>query len=171
MPYTVNVNGNLCSLDVPAHRTLLQALRDELGLMGSREACGVGMCGSCTVLMDGKAVSSCLLLIPQAVGKRVITVEGLAENNQLHPVQQAFLDHHAFQCSFCTPGFIMTTIALLNEKPHPSEAEIREHLAGNLCRCGSYPEILAAVHSLIEIGQPRKTIATEGEDNVSPWRF
>ncbi len=148
MPYTLTVNGKNLTLDVPAHRTLLQVLRDDLGLMGPREACGVGVCGSCTVLLDGKAISSCLLLIPQAAGKNILTIEGLTENGQLHIVQQAFIDHHAFQCSFCTPGFIMTTIALLNENPHPSEDEIREHLTGNLCRCGSYPEILAAVRSL-----------------------
>jgi xanthine dehydrogenase YagT iron-sulfur-binding subunit len=150
MAYTLHVNGNLHNLDVPPQRSLLQALRDELGLMGPREACGVGMCGSCTVLVDGKAVSSCLLLVPQVAGKQIVTVEGLAKNGKLHPVQQAFIDHHAFQCSFCTPGFIMATIALLTEKPKPSDEEIREHLAGNLCRCGSYPEILAAVRWLVE---------------------
>jgi carbon-monoxide dehydrogenase small subunit len=155
MTYSLHINGNFYALDVPPQRSLLQVLRDELGLMGPREACGVGMCGSCTVLVDGQAISSCLLLIPQAVGKQILTVEGLAVNNQLHPVQQAFLDHHAFQCSFCTPGFIMATISLLQENPQPSEDEIREHLAGNLCRCGSYPEILAAVRSLAENRQLR----------------
>jgi len=145
----LNVNGNSHTVDVPASHTLLQVLREELGLMGAREACGIGMCGSCTVLVDGKAMSSCLLLIPQAAGKQILTVEGLAKNDKLHVVQQAFLEHHAFQCSFCTPGFIMATVALLADNPHPSDEEIHEHLAGNLCRCGSYPEILAAVHSLI----------------------
>jgi len=154
MTYTLHVNGNLYDLDVPAQRSLLQVLREELGLMGPREACGVGMCGSCTVLVDGNAVSSCLLLVPQVIGKQIITVEGLAINGKLHPVQQAFLDHHAFQCSFCTPGFIMATIALLEQNPQPSDGEIREHLAGNLCRCGSYPEILSAVRSLVE-NKPR----------------
>ncbi len=150
MTYTLHVNGDLYQLDVPPQRSLLQALRDDLRLMGTREACGVGMCGSCTVLVDGKAVSGCLTLVPQVIGKQIITVEGLAKEGKLHPVQQAFLDHHAFQCSFCTPGFIMATIALLTEKPQPSEDEIREYLAGNLCRCGSYPEILLAVRWLIE---------------------
>ena len=154
MPYTLNVNGNPYTLQVPAHHTLLQVLRDELGLMGAREACGIGMCGSCTVLVNGVAVSSCLILIPQAAGKHILTVEGLAKNNQLHRVQQAFIDYHAFQCSFCTPGFILMTFALLNKNPSPSEAEIHEHLAGNLCRCGSYPEILAAVRSLVGAEQP-----------------
>lgn len=154
MAYRLHVNGNPYALDVPPQRSLLQVLREELGLMGPREACGVGMCGSCTVLVDGKAVSSCLFLVPQVVGKQIITVEGLAKNGKLHPVQQAFIDHHAFQCSFCTPGFIMATIALLTEKPKPSEDEIREHLAGNLCRCGAYPEILAAVRWLVENKPP-----------------
>ncbi|MEK7324939.1 MAG: (2Fe-2S)-binding protein [Chloroflexota bacterium] len=150
MPYILHVNGKPHTLEFPPHRTLLHVLRDELGLMGPREACGIGMCGSCTVLVDGRAVSSCLFLAPQVVGKRILTVEGLADRDQLHPVQQAFLDHHAFQCSFCTPGFIMATVALLNEKPQATESEIREYLAGNLCRCGAYPEILAAVRSLVE---------------------
>jgi xanthine dehydrogenase YagT iron-sulfur-binding subunit len=154
MAYTLHVNGNLYAVDVPPQRSLLQVLREELRLMGPREACGVGMCGSCTVLVDGKAISSCLLLVPQVVGKQIITVEGLVKNGKLHPVQQAFLDHHAFQCSFCTPGFILATIALLTEKPKPSEDEIREHLAGNLCRCGAYPEILAAVRWLVENKPP-----------------
>lgn len=150
MPYILHVNGKPHTLEFPPHRTLLHVLRDELGLMGPREACGIGMCGSCTVLVDGRAVSSCLFLAPQVVGKRILTVEGLADRGQLHPVQQAFLDHHAFQCSFCTPGLIMATVALLNEKPQASESEIREYLAGNLCRCGAYPDILAAVRSLVE---------------------
>lgn len=150
MAYILNVNRNRYVVDVPAQRTLLQVLREELGLMGPREACGIGMCGSCTVLVDGQALSSCLLLVPQVVGKQILTIEGLIQGDQLHPVQQAFLDQHAFQCSFCTPGFIMATIALLNENPQPSDDEIREHLSGNLCRCGSYPEILAAIRGLVE---------------------
>ncbi len=162
MHYALHVNGDIRAVDVPADRTLLQVLRDELGLMGAREACGIGVCGSCTVLLDGKAVSSCLVLIPQASGRQIITVEGLTKSDHFHPVQQAFVDHHAFQCSFCTPGFIMTTIALLNEIPHPSEAEIREYLAGNLCRCGSYPEILAAVRSLTQDSLPHQNHSCGG---------
>ena len=148
MSYTLHVNGKDYALDVPAHRTLLHALRDGLGLMGAREACGIGMCGSCTVLIDGQPLSSCLLLVPQVEGRHILTVEGLADGDQLHPVQRAYLEHNAFQCSFCTPGFILTSVALLEQNPHPSDAEIREYLAGNLCRCGAYPEILAAVRSL-----------------------
>jgi aerobic-type carbon monoxide dehydrogenase small subunit (CoxS/CutS family) len=148
MAFTLHVNGAERVVDVPAHWTLLRTLREALGLMGPREACGIGMCGSCTVLLDGRAVSSCLLLTPQAAGHHILTVEGLAGPAGLHPAQQAFLDHGAFQCSFCTPGFLMASIALLAENPHPSDDDIREHLAGNWCRCGSYPEILNAVRDL-----------------------
>lgn len=148
MAFSLHVNGAERVVDAPAHWTLLRALREALGLMGPREACGIGMCGSCTVLLDGRAVSSCLLLTPQAVGRRILTVEGLAGPAGLHPAQQAFLDHNAFQCSFCTPGFIMASVALLGENPHPTDDEIREHLAGNWCRCGAYPEILNAVRAL-----------------------
>jgi aerobic-type carbon monoxide dehydrogenase small subunit (CoxS/CutS family) len=148
MEYTLDVNGERRTVDVPPDWTLLRTLREALGLVGPREACGIGMCGSCTVLIDGQAFTSCLLLAPQAAGKRIVTVEGLAQDGQLHPVQQAYLDHHAFQCSYCTPGFILASVALLREDPHPTDHEIREHLAGNLCRCGAYPEILAAVRAL-----------------------
>ncbi len=148
MAYTLHVNGAEHAVEVPAHWTLLRTLREALGLMGPREACGIGMCGSCTVLLDGRAVSSCLTLTPQAVGRKILTVEGLASGAGLHRVQQAFLEHDAFQCSFCTPGFIMASVALLSENPRPTDDEIREHLAGNWCRCGAYPEILSAVRDL-----------------------
>jgi len=148
MHYTLDINGVPHTLVVPPQRTLLHVLREDLGLMGPREACGIGVCGSCTVLVDGQPFSGCLLLVPQVVGKQVLTIEGLAHGDALHPVQQAYLDQHAFQCSFCTPGFILATVALLQATPHPSDDEIREYLAGNLCRCGAYPEILAAVRAL-----------------------
>ncbi len=148
MRYTLTINGTPQTLDVPPQRTLLHTLREELGLMGPREACGVGVCGSCTVLIDGQPSSSCLLLVPQVVGRQVLTIEGLSQGGVLHPVQQAYLDQHAFQCSFCTPGFILATVALLQSNAQPSDDEIRDYLAGNLCRCGAYPEILAAVRSL-----------------------
>jgi aerobic-type carbon monoxide dehydrogenase small subunit (CoxS/CutS family) len=148
MRYTLTINGTPQTLDVPPQRTLLHALREDLGLMGPREACGVGVCGSCTVLIDGQPSSSCLLLVPQVVGRQVLTIEGLSQGGVLHPVQQAYLDQHAFQCSFCTPGFILATVALLQSNAQPSDDEIRDYLAGNLCRCGAYPEILAAVRSL-----------------------
>jgi aerobic-type carbon monoxide dehydrogenase small subunit (CoxS/CutS family) len=105
------------------------------------------MCGACTVLVDGRPISSCLMLVAQAEGRQITTIEGLAENEQLHPVQQAYIDHTAFQCAYCTPGFILSTVALLQETPDPDDRTIRNYLAGNLCRCGSYNNILEAVHA------------------------
>jgi aerobic carbon-monoxide dehydrogenase small subunit len=140
----LNVNGNSHEVRETT-RTLLEVLRDELGLVGAKEGCGVGMCGACTVLVDGKPISGCLTLAEQVAGKEILTVEGLATNGHLHPVQQAFIDEGAFQCAYCTPGFILAAVALLNEDPNPGEAEIREYLSGNLCRCGSYRNIIEAV--------------------------
>lgn len=134
-------------LSVSPNRTLLEVLRDDLALGSVREACGIGMCGACTVLVDGRAISSCLMLAMQAEGKAVTTVEGLATGERLHPVQQAYIDHAALQCAYCTPGFILSTLALLKEHPNPGDETIREYLSGNLCRCGSYANILKAVRS------------------------
>jgi aerobic-type carbon monoxide dehydrogenase small subunit (CoxS/CutS family) len=143
---TLTVNGRNHRVRARAQHSLLQVLRDSLKLFGVREGCGVGMCGACTVLLDGEPFSSCLVLAPLGVGKDIVTIEGLeGSNGQLHPIQQAFADHTAFQCSYCTPGFILTTHALLNEDPCPSEATVRAYLAGNLCRCGSYAKIIEAV--------------------------
>ena len=144
---TLHVNGRERRLPGAAGRTLLSALHDDLELVGARDACGMGMCGACTVLVDGRAISSCLMLAAQAEGKQITTIEGLADGEGLHPVQQKYIDHAAFQCAYCTPGFILTTIALLEEHASPDEQTIREYLAGNLCRCGSYVHILAAVRS------------------------
>jgi aerobic-type carbon monoxide dehydrogenase small subunit (CoxS/CutS family) len=130
--------------------TLLQDLRDDLGLGGTKEGCGVGMCGACTVLVNGRPVSGCLTLAAQVAGKEILTVEGLQKDGRLHPVQQAFIDERAFQCAYCTPGFILTTVALLKENPNPSDDEIREYLSGNLCRCGSYQNIVKAVRKATE---------------------
>ena len=142
----LNVNGS--SYEVPeGTRTILEVLRDELELVGMKEGCGVGMCGACTVLVDGKPISGCLTLAVQVVGKEILTVEGLKKDGRLHSIQQAFIDKRAFQCAYCTPGFILTTVALLNENPNPDDDEIREYLSGNLCRCGSYQNILLAVKS------------------------
>ena len=143
----LNVNGSKYEVQAEA-RTLLDVLRDDLGLMGTKEGCGVGMCGTCTILVDGKPLSSCLLLAEQVVGKEVLTIEGLGSAENLHPVQQAFLDEGAFQCAYCTPGFVLTAVALLAENPMPSDEEIREYLSGNLCRCGSYQNILQAVRTV-----------------------
>ena len=140
----LNVNGSRHAVEAGT-RTLLEVLRDDLGLVGTKEGCGIGMCGACTVLIDGEPISGCLTLAEQVAGKEILTVEGLEKNGQLHPVQQAFIDERAFQCAYCTPGFILSAVALLNENPSPSEDEIREYLSGNLCRCGSYQNILKAV--------------------------
>ena len=140
----LNVNGSRHEIQ-EGTRTLLEVLRDDLGLVGTKEGCGIGMCGACTVLLDGKPVSGCLTLAAQVADKEIVTVEGLAKDGKLHPVQQAFIDERAFQCAYCTPGFILSTMALLEENPDPSDDEIREYLAGNLCRCGSYQNIIKAV--------------------------
>ncbi|MBI3537478.1 MAG: (2Fe-2S)-binding protein [Chloroflexi bacterium] len=128
-------------------RTLLAVLRDELNLLGAKEGCGIGVCGACTVLIDGKPQSSCLTLAAQGAEKEIVTIEGLAREGVFHRVQQAFYDHAAFQCAYCTPGFILATVALLNENSAPSDDDIREYLSGNLCRCGSYVNILRAVRA------------------------
>lgn len=142
----LTVNGRNERVRARAHHTILQVLRDELNLYGVREGCGIGMCGACTILLDGKPVSGCLLLAPMAVGHEITTVEGLeSPQGELDVVQQSFIDHTGFQCSYCTPGFILTTKALLAEKPDVTEDEAREYLAGNLCRCGSYVKIMDSV--------------------------
>lgn len=142
---TLRINGREERLVVEGVESLAEALRRDHRLHGVREVCGIGVCGSCTVLADGAAISSCLVLAGLAEGLDIRTVEGLGEAGELDPVQQAFVDHAAFQCSFCTPGFIMATHALLAEEPHPTAERVREALAGNLCRCGSYQKILEAV--------------------------
>jgi carbon-monoxide dehydrogenase small subunit len=147
---TTTINGRERELAVKPNQTLLECLRDDLRLRGAVEGCGVGVCGSCTVLVDGRPVSSCLLLASNAAGKQVTTIEGLAQGDTLHPVQQAFLRQQAFQCGFCTPGMIMATVALLESCPRPTEAEARDYLSGNICRCGTYVEVLAAVQDLAQ---------------------
>jgi carbon-monoxide dehydrogenase small subunit len=146
----IRLNGEDRTLDVQTHDTLLDVLRRDLHLHGARETCGIGMCGACTVLVNGKALSACLLLAPQVDGCKVETIEGLVEDGTLHPIQEAFLEKNAFQCSYCTPGMILTTKALLDETPYPSVDQIKAYLAGNLCRCGSYLKIIAAVQDAAE---------------------
>lgn len=131
--------------DVSPSTTLLEVLRRHLNLTGTRLTCGIGICGACTVLVDGEALSSCLLLAPMVAGRPVTTIEGLAKDGELDTVQQAFVECMGLQCSYCTPGFILTTHALLRENPEPSDEQIKEYLAGNLCRCGSYYKITDAV--------------------------
>ena len=146
----LNVNGSEEEKAVHTHHTLLQVLRDEYKLFGAREGCGIGMCGACTVLLDGKPVSSCLLLAPLAEGKEITTIEGISAPGKLHPIQQAFWDQHGLQCGFCTPGMMLTTYVLLKQNPNPAEADIREGLSGNLCRCTGYQNIVKAVRQASE---------------------
>ena len=142
------INDQRQEFQVDGHRTLLEILRDDLKLKGTVEGCSVGVCGSCTVLIDGKPVSSCLILASNIEGRAVTTIEGLAQNGALDPVQQTFLKHQAFQCGFCTTGMIMAVKGLLNAYRHPTEEQARDYLSGNLCRCGTYKEVLAAVAEL-----------------------
>ena len=139
------LNGTAIAVAVAPHVSLIDLLRDRFDLFGARESCGQGLCGCCTVVVDGKAVSSCLYLAVFADGASVMTIEGLAQDGRLDPVQEAFIEAGAFQCGFCTPGFILMTKQLLDDKPTPSEDEIRHYLSGNLCRCGAYPQIIGAV--------------------------
>jgi carbon-monoxide dehydrogenase small subunit len=141
----LTVNGEAVEASVEPRLTLADLLRGELGLTGTHLGCEHGVCGACTVLLDGDAVRSCLVLAVQAEGREVRTVEGLADGDQLHPVQQAFWESHGFQCGFCTPGFVMATVALLAENPTADEAEIREVLSGNVCRCTGYESIVDGV--------------------------
>ena len=141
----LTVNGKLYELTVPPWETLVKVIRDDLGLTGTKEGCGLGECGACTVIMDGKTVNSCLVLAVEADGKQITTIEGLADGDQLHPIQQAFIDHGGLQCGFCTPGMIMSAKVLLEENPAPSEEAIRRGIAGNLCRCTGYTKIIESI--------------------------
>lgn len=144
----LKVNGQVYELLVEPRQTLLDILRDELGLTGTKKACDMGNCGSCTVLTDDKPVVSCLILAIDAQEKSIFTIEGLAIGEGLHPIQQAFIDHNAIQCGYCTPGMILAAKALLDKNPNPTEKEIREAISGNLCRCTGYDQIVEAIQSL-----------------------
>ncbi len=141
----LTVNNKDYDVEVEPYWTLADCLRDELGLTGVRVSCQQGDCGACTVLIDGEPKLSCLTLAVSANGKQITTIEGLAEGDKLHPVQEAFVEHHGMQCAFCTPGMILAAKALLDRTPNPLEQEVREALSGNLCRCGSYPKIIKSV--------------------------
>jgi carbon-monoxide dehydrogenase small subunit len=144
---TLTVNGARERLDVPSNMTLLQMLRERLALTGTKNGCEAGECGACTVLVDGEPVNSCMLLAVEADGREVLTVEGLAPEGRLSPLQEAFVEHNAVQCGFCTPGMLMSAHALLQRNPYPAEAEIKEALVGNLCRCTGYVRIVDAVQA------------------------
>ncbi len=145
MPYVLLVNGAEHRLDIPSDQSLLSALRNNLDMTGTKYGCGEGQCGACTVLLDGKPVRSCRTPVSLAVGKKITTIEGLEQNGQLHPVQEAFLSVESFQCSYCTSGMIMSAVALLESNPHPTDQEILRRMEGNICRCGTYPRIVAAI--------------------------
>ena len=142
---SATVNGDAVEFLAEPGTTLLDALRDDLGLTGSKEGCGTGDCGACSVTLDGRLVCSCLVLAAEAEGRRITTIEGMAEGGVLHPLQQKFLDHAALQCGFCTPGLLVAAKALLDAHPDPTETEARYWLAGNLCRCTGYDKIIRAV--------------------------
>lgn len=143
----LTINDEVVDVEVEPHKTLLEVLREELGFTGTKEGCGLGACGACTVLLDGEPVLACLTLLLEVRNRRVTTIEGLVKNGKPDPLQQAFVNHGAIQCGFCTPGAIMSAKALLGKKPNPSSQEIREALSGNLCRCTGYQKILEAVES------------------------
>ncbi len=151
----LTVNGKTHRIDQTAEESLLTILRDRLDLTGSKYGCGEGQCGACTVLVDGRAARSCQTALSEAAGRKITTIEGLEKNGKLHPVQAAFLEVEAFQCGFCTPGMIVAAAALLQSNPKPTDTEIVEHMAGNICRCGTYPRILSAVRLAAQKGSGR----------------
>ena len=152
-PISLKVNGDSYETLVSPTQTLLALLRDDLGLTGTKEGCSNGNCGACTVILDGRNVDSCLVLGVEAANSEVVTIEGLAQDGNLHPLQQAFIDHGALQCGFCTPGLIMSAKSLLDRNPNPDEQEVRLNLAGNLCRCTGYDKVVRAV---LAVAQEKK---------------
>lgn len=146
----LNVNNNKYTLKVKPSATLLDVIREDLGLTGAKEGCGEGECGACTVIMDGLAVNACLILAVEANGKRITTIEGLSDGDKLHPIQQAFVDVGGLQCGFCTPGMILSTKALLDKNQNPTDEEIRKGLEGNFCRCTGYTKIIQSVKAAVQ---------------------
>lgn len=172
----LNVNGEEYDIDIEPNRLLLQALREDIGLTGTKEGCSIGVCGACSVILDGRLVSSCLTLAIACQGKEIATIEGLAKDGKLHPLQQAFIEYGGFQCGICTPGQIMSAKALLDQNPDPSEEEAKEWMSGNLCRCTGYYKILqsimAVVHNKIsadfQVKRERKTAKIQSLDVYKP---
>ncbi len=157
VPIALNVNGKSLKLEVEPRVTLLEALRNHSNLTGSKEVCDRGTCGACTVLFDDKPVYSCSVLAIEAQGKAITTIEGLAENGKLSPVQQAFIDQDALMCGYCTPGFVMSITALLKQNPHPTADQVRHACCGNLCRCGTYPRVMQAALKAAGVNITSKT--------------
>ncbi|MBL8291736.1 MAG: (2Fe-2S)-binding protein [Bryobacterales bacterium] len=151
--YRLNVNGREHTVTTPAQRPLLEVLREDLELTGTKYGCGEGQCRACTVLLDGKAVTSCRIPVSAAAGRKIVTIEGLAAEEKLHRVQQAFVDEGAMQCGYCVPGMILTATTLLQRTPNPTDSQIAEGLNGNLCRCCGYPKIVAAVRRAAQGGR------------------
>jgi len=150
MEIKFTLNGKVIVVEVPPHWTLLRLLREKLGLTGTKEGCGIGECGACTVLMDGIPVNACLVLAPKVEGREIETIEGIGSRESLHPLQKSFIDHGAIQCGFCTPGILMSSKALLGKNSNPTKGEIQEAISGHLCRCTGYQQIIEAIESLGE---------------------
>jgi carbon-monoxide dehydrogenase small subunit len=148
--FKLHVNGRDYLLETEPNRTLLEVLRSDLGLTGTKYGCGIGQCGTCTVIIDGEATCSCLMLIGQAVGKKIETIEGLSEGGRLHPLQESFIQNHGVQCGYCTPGMVMSAKALLDRNPSPSEEDIKVAIAGNLCRCTGYVQVIRSIKKAVE---------------------
>lgn len=146
-PIRLTVNGDVYELLVDPNETLVDVIRKKLDLTGTKEGCGTGDCGACTVIIDGKTVNSCLMLAIEADGQEILTIEGIAKDGELHPIQKAFIDEGAIQCGYCTPGMVLSAKALLDENPHPTEEEIKFAIAGNLCRCTGYVKIIKAIQA------------------------
>lgn len=153
LPITLNVNGRSYALEIEPGRTLLDVLRDNLGLKGTKSNCQEGECGACTVMVNGRVVNSCLYLAVRADGKSITTIEGLATENQLHPLQEAFILHGGAQCGYCTPGYIVAAAALLNENPSPTDEELNRALNGNICRCTGYVKIRESIRAIVGEGK------------------
>jgi len=147
----LQVNGTRLKIDAEPDRSLLSVLRDDLDLTGSKYGCGEGQCGACTVLVDGQATRSCITKVGAAAGKKIITIEGVEKNGRLHPIQEAFLEADSLQCGYCTPGMIMSGVALLSKSANPSEQEIIRFMEGNICRCGTYPRIVTAIRKAAQV--------------------
>ena len=145
------LNGEPVEVEVPTHWTLLRLLREKLGLTGTKEGCGIGECGACTVLLDGMPVNACLVLVPKVGGRKIETIEGIGSRESLHPLQKSFIDHGAIQCGFCTPGILMSSKVLLSTKSNPTREEVKEAISGHLCRCTGYHQIIEAIEKASEV--------------------